>query len=105
MHSNTQGLARDDVDRNAPPEGEVETSRQWRETCVRLDLELVANEHDAVEAKAGHTDEHRRPCPVVEYEAHALALRTQACRVRQPLGEITRDLRSRAGRWEVGRDG
>src|SRR6266851_5722248 len=84
---------------------QVEASRKRRKTCVRLDLKLVANKHDAVEPQTGHSDEHRRPGPVVEHEAHALHFRPQAHRVSKTLGKIPRDLRSRAGWWEIGRDG
>src|SRR5260370_34808175 len=102
MQPNTQGLARDDVDGNASSEWQVEAPRKRRETRVRLDLELVANKHDAVEPQSGHADEHRGPGPVVEHEAHALHFRSQAHRVSKPLCEIPRDLRPRA-RWrEVG---
>src|SRR5882672_11542290 len=97
----SEGLTGHDVHHDAPPNRKIEPSRQWSETRVGLDLQLISGKKHAVKAQGCHAGEHRRPRAIFDREAHATALGAQARQIRKPLGEIARYLRTWSRRWEI----
>src|SRR5229473_2123031 len=100
MTSRAEWLSRDDVNAQAPADGHVEVTWEGRAPGMRLDLDVVADHRYAVETQIADSCQHRGPCPVLEDEAQAVVLRSQARQVGEALGEIARKLGSRPRRWK-----
>ena len=72
MPSITHWFSRDDMDDKAPAERHIQSLGQRRQAGVRLELELVARDEDAVKAQPADADEHGRAGAVLERKAQAL---------------------------------
>src|SRR5712691_374600 len=88
--SRTEWLPGDDVNAQAPADGHVQVARERCAPGVRLDLNVVANHGDAVETQAADSCQHGWTRPVLEYEAQAVVLRSQARQVGEALGQVAR---------------
>src|SRR5260370_4932360 len=98
--SRTERLSGDDVNAQAPADGHVEVTWEGRAPGMRLDLDVVADHRYTIETQVADSSQHRGPCPVLEHEAQAVVLCSQARQVGQTLGQVARKLWPRPQRWK-----
>src|SRR5260370_7515116 len=98
--SRAERLSSDDVNAQAPADGHVEVTWEGRAPGMRLDLDVVADHRYAIETQVADSSQHRGPCPVLEDEAQAVVLCSQARQVGQTLGQVARKLWPGPRRWQ-----